>query len=108
MTGPDLPVEGPRPWPVHPPASSTQPASQKPTDTDGAAVGSWTMSSRPVGVGALATVLGPGWGVQRHNQRRIASARVDRQVQAQRQTQPLPDQAGPSPAGDATLGRRRG
>jgi len=37
MTGPDLPVEAPHTWPVHPTTSSTQPAPQKPTDTDGAA-----------------------------------------------------------------------
>ncbi len=44
MTMSDLPVEGPRPAPVHPPTSSTQPASQKPTDTGGAAAVSWTRS----------------------------------------------------------------
>jgi len=47
MTGPDLPVEGPGLGPVHPTTSSTQPVSQKPTDTDGAAAGSWTRSPRP-------------------------------------------------------------
>jgi len=47
MTVSDLPVEGLQPWPVHPTTSSTQPALQKPTDTDGAAAGSWTRSSRP-------------------------------------------------------------
>ena len=44
MTVSDLPVESLPPWPVHPTTSSTQPASQKPTDTDGAAAGSWTRS----------------------------------------------------------------
>ncbi len=46
MTVSDLPVEGPGPWPVHPTTSSTQPASQQPTDTDGAAAGSWTYTRR--------------------------------------------------------------
>jgi len=36
MTVCDLPVEGLRPCRVHPTTSSTRPASQKPTDTDGA------------------------------------------------------------------------
>jgi len=42
VTVSDLPVEGPPPAPVHPTSSSTQPASHKPTDTDGAAARSWT------------------------------------------------------------------
>ncbi len=37
MTMSDLPIEGPRPTPVQPTTSSTQPASQKPTDTGSAA-----------------------------------------------------------------------
>ncbi len=48
MTVSDLPVEGPGPGRVHPTTSSTQPASQKPIDTGGAAARSWTRSSRPL------------------------------------------------------------